>query len=522
MKIKNIRILILLFSLPTQLVFFAQPALSLNDNSYTYVKSNLEFLASDELEGRETASRGEKLASLFISEELEKNGVKPFGDSGSYFQTFNMQVEGLTEESGITFLFKDNSSISYSNTSDIAYSTNKLPRNKFANNEFEIVFAGYGIISEEDDYDSYKNIDVAGKVVLILNGTPKNNGNEILVANAIRKYRWSSAKTNLAKSKNAVGVIILPDDENLMYWDYIINRSNSKSYSLEEEIERNDEENIPIVYLNENSAKTLLENEKFSFEKKKKNINLKPDTFTLNAKVNFNYKTFTEIKPVRNVIGLIEGNDPALKNEYVTIGAHYDHEGIKGSEIYNGADDNGSGTVTILETARQLSLLKNNKRPILVIFHTGEEKGLKGSTYLANNSSFVDNIISHINIDMVGRQSEDTIYCIGASRISTELGQLVEQVNKETVNFYLNYTFDSPTDPNRFYYRSDHISYANKGIPIAFFYDYMQADYHKPSDTVEKINFTKIVKMVNLLESLVLKISNLEHKLTVNNNILVN
>ena len=175
-----------------------------------------------------------------------------------------------------------------------------------------------------------------------------------------------------------------------------------------------------------------------------------------------------------------------------------------------------------METARQLSLLKNNKRPILVIFHTGEEKGLKGSTYLANNSSFVDNIISHINIDMVGRQSEDTIYCIGASRISTELGQLVEQVNKETVNFYLDYTFDSPSDPNRFYYRSDHINYANKGIPIAFFYDYMQTDYHKPSDTVEKINFTKIVKMVNFLESLVLKISNLDHKLTVNNNILVN
>ena len=162
-------------------------------------------------------------------------------------------------------------------------------------------------------------------------------------------------------------------------------------------------------------------------------------------------------------------------------------------------------------------LNKKNKRSILVIFHTGEEKGLKGSKYLTEHSKLVDSINALINIDMVGRKSEDSIYCIGASKISNEYGKIVEDVNSKTAKFYLDYKFDDPNDPNRFYYRSDHYNYAEKGIPVVFFYDYMMKDYHKQSDTVEKINFTKIVKMVDLVENLVIRISNLDHKLAINN-----
>ncbi|MBK8944530.1 MAG: M28 family peptidase [Ignavibacteriae bacterium] len=499
----------LIFFISAQLIFSQKEIV--NTNSYTYVKSNLEFLASDELEGREFGSRGEKLASLFISEELEKYGVKPFGDNGTYFQNFNIVVESFEEGANLAFQFEDSSKIIYENGTDIIFFSRSLPSEKSANKIFNIVFVGYGIESEEDNYNSYKDVDVNGKVILYLVGTPKKDGKEILSESSVRKFKRSNAKSKIAKEKGAVAMISIADDELLSYWEFIRQMGKSKNFFLEQEIISEDQKDIPSLVLNENAAKSILVNEKYNFEFLKNNLE-NPITFELNAKVKLNYKVSSETKIARNVIGIIEGNNPKLQNEFVAIGAHYDHEGIKGNQVYNGADDNGSGTVTILETARKLAQSKNNERPVLIIFHTGEEKGLKGAEYLTSHNNFIDKIISYINIDMVGRESEDSIYCIGASKLSKELGNLVEEANENSSKFYLNYKFDDPNDPNRFYYRSDHIHYAEKGIPIAFFYDYMNEDYHKPTDDVEKINFVKIVKMVNLLENLTNRISNLDHK----------
>lgn len=510
-QIKINFLIILLFSFT---VIFSQTTSNLKNSSYTYVKSNLEFLASDELEGRETASHGEKIASLFISEELEKYGVKPFGDSNTYFQNINMFVESIEEGANLAFQFEDNTSIVFENGTDIVFFSRTIPAEKNTDKTYDIVFVGYGIETEEDNYNSYKDIDVNGKVVLYLSGTPKKDGKEILSEKSIGKFKRSNAKNKIAKEKGAIAAISIPDAELLSFWDFTKEMAKSKNFLLEQEVISESEKDIPAIMLNENSAKTLLSNEKYDLDFIKNNLET-PTNFELKTKVKISYKTISEKKLARNVIGIIEGNDPELKNEFVAIGAHYDHEGIKGNQIYNGADDNGSGTVTILETARRLASEKNNKRSILVIFHTGEEKGLLGAKYLTSNSSFIQNTIAHINIDMVGRESEDSIYCIGASKISKELGKLVEEANQNSAQFYLNYKFDEPNDPNRFYYRSDHVHYANKGIPIAFFYDYMNEDYHKTTDDVEKINFTKIVKMVELLENLTTSISNLDHKLKI-------
>ncbi len=495
---------------------YSQPALKLENNAYTYVKSNLEFLASDELEGREATTRGAKAASAFIAEELEKYGVEPYGDTGTYFQNFDMIVEGFDKDCNISFLFKDNSTVTLENGSDIAILARNLPSEKFAGTNYQMVFAGYGIIYEEDNYDSYKNTDVKGKVVVILSGTPQKDGKEILSQSSMIKFKRSSSRAKIAKEKGAVGLIVLPNSEILKYWHFLKNMAISKSFSLEEETKTEKNENIPVVFLNENSAKSLFGNENINFDEISNNL-YSPSSFELKSEVKFSYKILHETRSARNVIGKIEGNDPELKNEYVAISAHYDHLGINGKDVYNGADDDGSGTVTILESARELALSKKNKRSILVIFHTGEEKGLKGSKYLTKHSKLVDSINALINIDMVGRKSEDSIYCIGASKISNEYGKIVEDVNSKTAKFYLNHKFDDPNDPNRFYYRSDHYNYAEKGVPIVFFYDYMMKDYHRPSDTVEKINFTKIVKMVELVNNLVIRISNLDHNLAISN-----
>jgi Zn-dependent M28 family amino/carboxypeptidase len=231
--------------------------------------------------------------------------------------------------------------------------------------------------------------------------------------------------------------------------------------------------------------------------------------------VKFSYNVYRETKSSKNLIGIIEGTDSELKNEFITIGAHYDHEGIINGVVYNGADDNASGTVAILEAARRLVDLNNNKRSILIIFHAAEEKGLLGSKYLTSNSDFMENVIVNINADMVGRKHVDSIYSIGSDKLSSELKNIVEDVNEETVNFVFNYRFDEPNDPQRLYYRSDHYNYAKQNIPVVFFYDYMLEDYSKPTDTPDKINYEKVEKISTLVTHLALKISNLDHRLRV-------
>lgn len=517
MIVKNISKVTLLFFIISIHLLQSQPARSLKDNSYTYLKSNLEFLASDELEGREATSRGEKLASLFISEELEKYGVLPFGDSGSYFQNFNMIVTNIDENSKLSFIKPNVMDNGFANGTDIVYSARNLPDISFNDKEFEIVFAGYGVFSEADNYNSYNNIDARGKVVLIMNGTPKIDGEEILDKATVRKYQSSSAKLVIAQSKGAVGLLLLPDDETLKYWEYIQRWAKSKSYKLEEEFDTTKAaDNIPTIMLNNVSAELLLKNELVNYPSINEDKSPNPKPFNLTTKIRFSYNVQIEKRSARNVIGLINGNNENLQNEYLTIGAHYDHLGVRGDQVYNGADDNGSGTVTILEVARKLANSKINERPIIVAFHTAEEKGLKGAKYLTNHAPFIDDAIVHINIDMVGRKSEDSIYCIGASKISSELGEIIKEVNSETSMLTLDYKFDNPDDPKRLYYRSDHVHYAKKGIPIAFFYDYMNEDYHKPTDTVEKINFEKMMKMTELIYNVMIKISNLDHKLTNN------
>ncbi|MCP5063317.1 MAG: M20/M25/M40 family metallo-hydrolase, partial [Ignavibacteriae bacterium] len=269
---------------------------------------------------------------------------------------------------------------------------------------------------------------------------------------------------------------------------------------------------IPVVVLNIEESQNLFQGEKYRY---KEIIADESQSFELNKQVKFQISYDKEIKTARNVIGIKEGNDEKLKNEYIVIAAHYDHLGTNGEKVFNGADDDGSGVVAILETMRQLSLQNNNKRSVVVAFHTAEEKGLKGSKYLTTNSSFIKNTIANINIDMVGRKSTDSIYSIGSKKMSTEFGQLVEEVNSRTTNFFFDYKFDDPKDPNRLYYRSDHVNYVNEGIPIVFFYDYMMEDYHKPSDTVEKINFEKISKISSLVYHISLNLSNLDHKLVI-------
>ena len=493
---------------------FGQPSFDKSE-SISLIKYNVEILASDEFEGRETGTKGELLASDFIAKKLEEYDVKPFGDNGSYFQSFELNVRGFNQKAGITIVNDSEEKNFLETGKDIYISINKLPADEYSNIERELVFGGYGIVSEESDYNDYEGIDVKGKVVLLLPGVPMNKDSEILSEDGIKYFKSIYNKYTLAVEKGAAGVLYVADGWMKKNWDYMLFYAYDKDVYLRN-FETQEYKNIPLVLITDSLAAHLLYGEYKSYNEilyeVKENS---PVAFRLKKKISFNYSTYSDVDTVRNVIGIVEGTDEALKDEFIALSAHYDHEGMKNGLIYSGADDNASGTSAVLEVGRRLAQLKSNRRSVLTIFHTGEEKGLLGSKYFTANCDIMNDITANINLDMVGRESIDTIYSVGSGKLSTQLFELVEEVNDETVNFIFNYKFDDPDDPEKIYYRSDHYNYAKQGIPIVFFYDYMTKDYHKPTDTSDKINFAKIEKISTLVTELSYRIANLEERLIV-------
>ena len=226
-----------------------------------------------------------------------------------------------------------------------------------------------------------------------------------------------------------------------------------------------------------------------------------------------------------NVVAIIEGS--TLPEEYIVISSHLDHEGIKNGKIYNGADDDGSGSVALLEIAEafQAAVEAGNgpKRSIIFLHVSGEEKGLLGSRYYTDNPLYpLANTVANLNIDMVGRtdpkresDNDNYIYLIGSDRLSTELHQVSEAANKATVNLTLDYTYNAEDDPNRFYFRSDHYNFAKNNIPVIFYFNGTHADYHKPTDTVEKIRYDLLAQRAQLVFYTAWELANREQRIVV-------
>jgi Zn-dependent M28 family amino/carboxypeptidase len=235
----------------------------------------------------------------------------------------------------------------------------------------------------------------------------------------------------------------------------------------------------------------------------------------------------------QNVVGLWEGSDPTLKNEMVAIGAHYDHVGMRPDangpdKIWNGADDDGSGTVAVLSIAEALAKAPNRpKRSVLFVWHCGEEKGLWGSEYF-NKFPTVDikHVIAQLNIDMIGRSKApgdtnarnkeltdaNSIYVIGKDMMSSTLGSIVDGVNSSYLKLGYDTRYDDPKDTNRFFFRSDHFNYALNGIPIAFWFDGVHEDYHGAGDEPQKIDYDKMEKVACTIMLTLLELTDLKDR----------
>ena len=270
------------------------------------------------------------------------------------------------------------------------------------------------------------------------------------------------------------------------------------------------EDPLPFFYINTKMASTIFNRK--DFHKVKKIIKKQKQTKTIKSSSNISILTENEEHFFygKNVLGYIEGADPKLKNELIIITAHYDHIGIIDGEIHNGADDNASGTAAVLEIAKTFQLAKKNgisfKRSILCMPVSAEEKGLLGSYYYADNPEFpLINTIANLNIDMIGRMDEfhpnndNYIYLIGSDKLSSDLHNISEATNDKYAQIELDYRFNDPNDPNRYYYRSDHYNFAKNNIPSIFYFSGVHEDYHKHTDTVEKLNYNKISKVARLV-----------------------
>jgi hypothetical protein len=444
------------------------------------LKKHLYIIAGPEMEGRETASPGQKKAAAYIENHFKSLGLLP-GNKGSYQLPYGVYQDSLTsariEVNGNTFELDKDFTVNTGQSSTSTY--------RFA----DVVFVGNGLV--DSAHNDYAGLDVRGKTVLMLPGQAQQSGQ------GRGGFGGQFARIDSAQKRGAVAVLIIGTNfprstrtnvKGNMYLNAFQRLVRPNQFTISEKIARE------IM----GSDYDLI-----------KSGDLKPRSYKAELMLNFE-KTTTNLQS-SNVMGMIEGTD--LKDEYVFITAHYDHLGKRDTVIYYGADDDGSGTVGVLEIAEAFAKAKAEgkgpRRSIVFMTVSGEEKGLWGSEYYGNHPVFpLEKTTVDLNIDMIGRSdasrkigdSTNYVYVVGDDKISSDLKPISEGVNNKYIKMELDYKFNDPKDPNRIYFRSDHYNFAQKGVPIIFYYDGMLgADYHRPTDTPDKINYDLLAKRAQLV-----------------------
>ena len=464
------------------------------------LREHLNILASDALEGRETGERGQKMAAAYIEFFFKENQLEPIvntASGSSFLQSFDL----LRVKPGKTWIkFGDEL---HENFTDFVYTG----KSNFTEPEkAKLMFIGPG------NNDDYKAVNVVGRNVLIYSDGNKNVRNK---------------KAELALMMGAKNVFFVQSGTVEQFRRIVRMYRSLYSSNKLSQVPQEDEISIGYFLISMSLASKILQvkEDKILEAVEKANdgkyaalLKIKPSEITFYA------SQLIEKVNTDNVLALIEGTDK--KDEYVIVTAHYDHIGIDGEEINNGADDDGSGTVAVMEMAQAFSKAKKNghgpRRSILFLTVTGEEKGLLGSEYYVNHPAVpLEKTITNLNIDMIGRvdashvDNPNYVYLIGSDKLSTELHQLSEHTNATYTNLELDYKYNSKNDPNRYYYRSDHYNFAKNNIPIIFYFNGTHEDYHRPTDTIDKIRFDVLRDRTKLIFHTTWEIANREERISV-------
>jgi hypothetical protein len=478
----------------------------------TEAYKHLSVLASDEYEGRETGKKGAWMAADYIKNYFKSLGLQgPV--NGDYFQPLDMVTYNLSQ-----MVFSVNGKAK-AYGKDFVVSSSTVPLGGFNFNANDVVFAGYGL--NKEGYNDFEGIDIAGKVVLIFgNGDPTLKGSAIPADRASRRKMMADqqAKIQYFSDHKATAVIQIDTYLDNISEDLKAAYSGPGQPALKTEKSAAQMQNmktVPSIRVSTATANEILKaaNTTVALLQEKIVSAVKPASQNIKTAVAGGaLKNEVKVR-AENVLGFLEGSDPVLKDEVLVITGHYDHIGLTTSgadKVNNGADDDGSGTTGVLMIAdafvKARKAGKGPKRSILFMTVVGEEKGLLGSEWYSEHPVFpLEKTITDLNIDMIGRVDEahknspEYVYIIGSDMLSSDLNATGIKANDENIKINLDMTYNNRTDPNRYYYRSDHYNFAKHGIPVIFYFSGVHADYHQPGDEVSKINFDLLSKRAQLV-----------------------
>lgn len=457
------------------------------------LRKHLEVLASDAYEGRETGAQGQKMAASYIREQFVSYGIPPVPDAeekgliNGYEQPFPLE---LTRPGGLS-LIVNGTPIGF--MQEFFYLSERL-REDYSTDK--VVFAGMG--------DQDPGPDARGGTVLVLDKGSRNTATDRPSRELFQRITRLAAMAEQAGAR--VLLIASPDTREMMrqFAHYI---TQPRMRLVEEKAEAAPARTgIQTIILDKATAERMLRTGRMTWKKALRSAHKPPRTLPCSFAARF--VPNEQRLQGENVLGYVEGSDK--KDELVVVTAHYDHIGTDHEDVYNGADDDGSGTVAVLEMAEAFAQAKRDghgpRRSVLFMPVSGEEKGLLGSEWYSEHPVFpLESTVADLNIDMIGRTDSahahgaPYVYIIGSDRLSTELHRINEAANATYTHLELDNTFNAADDPNRFYYRSDHYNFAKHGVPVIFYFSGVHEDYHQPGDEVDKIRFDLLQQRARLV-----------------------
>jgi hypothetical protein len=463
------------------------------------LRLRIGILAHDSMAGRETGTPGKAMAGEYLAAEVARLGLLPGGDAGTFFQAVPLERrvtrvtldhrQGPGAGPGLRLDLEDLAFIS---------GLAGVPTTARTRGEGPVVWGGY-LVDPSVPPGALAPESLMGAVVIVsMEPAPGVEGD------AAELPPRAELATLFGPMSPASAVVLVADGDIAELWDQAVDQSRRGAVTRsrgEAPLDR-----PPVFLVHPQALERLLGGP------------VADHTHPVSGLGTLAFTLETTVTPFqdRNVIAIVPGADPELSGEFMTLGAHYDHLGIgppiDGDSIYNGAQDNASGTAALLEVAEFLAHLPESERPrrsILFIWNAAEEAGLLGSEYFTDFPTVPrDRMVAHLNLDGVGRNHPDTVFLVGSRRLSTDFGAWIEAANDDLERpFFLNYAYDTPGHPDQIYCRSDHWSFARHGIPSAMIGELFD-DYHKPSDTADRIDYEKMTRVSHLTTRIALRVAN--------------
>lgn len=507
-----------------------------------FLKEHMYEFAGDEMMGRGSGTKYIAKAADYIAEFNESVGLTPVGDDGTYFQHFDLNARYL-DGFEFTTLTVSNGDTTILSQSQTTYREAADFSRTFGGEQYtfgEIVYAGFGVVDEERGVNHLGDANIEGKWVLVFEDIPHVVGGDTLID---PEYDQRARFNELLYRYNATGILNITQDDEAQFEEYATKLSLQFGGPITLGLtyrEPRQRFRSAVLNVSPERAAALLDIDGGYDAVMEKRMNLIESIQEFQAASTGIHlisepKMRETIIQEKNVAGLLEGSDPDLKDEIIVLMAHYDHMGIghpteDGDVIYNGADDNGSGSISLMNIAKALSKAKEEgmhpKRSVLFLHVAVEEWGLLGSRYYSDNPIFpIENTVANINVDMMGRWDaeheakgdRDFVYVIGAEIISSDLDRMLHEANSRSSNIRLDMRYNNLSDPNRFYRRSDHWNFGRLQVPFIFFFSGVHDDYHAPGDTPDKILYDSLMKRARVIYSTVVEVGNSPERPVVDN-----